>query len=330
MFKITYFSRSNLGLSSFIAFIAFFSFIPADNYAQNCRISVDIADLKAIENSPISIPILMDNRGDTIVGFRIWIQLDRPDVMQFRVDSAIKFDTTGTLLAGWEFIDARSISGTGNDIQITGIANLFQPPITPGFLPQQGGTLIKLLADVLQVNDPFSDSIVLLQVNPYYPEHLEFVNPAFDIDLWQEVEYWDTIGWVCEEWHIDTTQDPPDTIGCLNWVQTPNPPWDDTAVILDTMLVLDTTVLCLGPGSIEVILPPPYFCGDLNGDSAVGNILDLTYAVDRVFRGGPISDPPEASDVNCDGAFCNILDLTAIVDRVFRGGSPLCNGGWCP
>jgi hypothetical protein len=311
----------------------FLAFIPyeimAETKSHDCEIDVDIADFQVTANSQIAIPITIDNYFDTIVGFRIWVQIDRPEVIKFRVDSAIRFDTIGTLISGWEFIDARSISGTGADIQITGIANLFPPPVTRGFAPQQGGTLIRLLADVLQINDPFGDSLVLVEINPFYPEHLEFVNPAFDIDLWQEVEFWDTIGYVCEQWQIDSTQNPPDTIGCLNWVQTPNPPWDDTVEILDTMLVLDTSVLCLTSGTIEIISLPPYFCGDLNGDSAVGNILDLTFAVDRVFRGGPLPGFPEASDVNCDGTNCNILDLTAIVDRVFRGGGPLCNGGWC-
>jgi hypothetical protein len=62
--------------------------------------------------------------------------------------------------------------------------------------------------------------------------------------------------------------------------------------------------------------------GDLNGDGTDANILDLTYAVDRIFRGGPPAACPEESDVNSDGAPTNILDLTFLVDRIFRGGPP--------
>jgi hypothetical protein len=60
--------------------------------------------------------------------------------------------------------------------------------------------------------------------------------------------------------------------------------------------------------------------GDLNSDGNDANILDLTFAVDRIFRGGPPPDCFEEGDLNGDGASINILDLTFIVDRIFRGG----------
>ena len=60
--------------------------------------------------------------------------------------------------------------------------------------------------------------------------------------------------------------------------------------------------------------------GDLNGDGTDANILDLTFAVDRIFRGGPPAACPAEGDVNADGTTTNILDLTFLVDRIFRGG----------
>jgi len=62
--------------------------------------------------------------------------------------------------------------------------------------------------------------------------------------------------------------------------------------------------------------------GDVNADGANANILDLTYTVDRIFRGGPPALCPEEADVNSDGTPTNILDLTFLVDRLFRGGPP--------
>ena len=64
--------------------------------------------------------------------------------------------------------------------------------------------------------------------------------------------------------------------------------------------------------------------GDVNNDGAVNpNILDLTYLVDRIFRGGPPADCLDEANVNGDGAVNpNILDLTYLVDRIFRGGPP--------
>jgi len=60
--------------------------------------------------------------------------------------------------------------------------------------------------------------------------------------------------------------------------------------------------------------------GDIDGDATDADILDLTYLVDRIFRGGPPPACADEADVNSDGATSNILDLTFLVDRIFRGG----------
>jgi hypothetical protein len=61
--------------------------------------------------------------------------------------------------------------------------------------------------------------------------------------------------------------------------------------------------------------------GDANDDGDDANILDLTFLVDRIFRGGDLSNCPAESDFNGDGTPSNILDLTFAVDRIFRGGN---------
>jgi hypothetical protein len=66
-----------------------------------------------------------------------------------------------------------------------------------------------------------------------------------------------------------------------------------------------------------------FLCGDINSDGTAGNILDLTFLVDRIFRSGPPPNPPIAGSVNCDPDV-NILDLTYMVDRIFRGGPAPC------
>jgi len=59
--------------------------------------------------------------------------------------------------------------------------------------------------------------------------------------------------------------------------------------------------------------------GDVNHSHSF-NIIDLTYYVDYIFRGGPSIQPVFVGDLNGDCG-SNIIDLTYIVDRIFRGGS---------
>lgn len=69
----------------------------------------------------------------------------------------------------------------------------------------------------------------------------------------------------------------------------------------------------------------PFYCGDCNNDNSGPNILDLTYLVDFIFRGGPIPEIPENADLNGDNIPHNIIDLTILVDFIFRGGAtPAC------
>ena len=67
-----------------------------------------------------------------------------------------------------------------------------------------------------------------------------------------------------------------------------------------------------------------FLCGDISGDDDGPNIIDLTYMVDYIFRGGAAPAPFISGDVNCDSN-SNILDLTYMVDYIFRGGPfPCC------
>ncbi len=64
--------------------------------------------------------------------------------------------------------------------------------------------------------------------------------------------------------------------------------------------------------------------GDVNGTCSPNtciNVLDLTYIVNRLFRGGP--PPPCPAEGNVDGVGnIDILDLTYLLNRIFRGGPP--------
>jgi len=60
--------------------------------------------------------------------------------------------------------------------------------------------------------------------------------------------------------------------------------------------------------------------GDANFDGVPTiNILDLTFLVDYIFRGGAPAECLEEADVDVSGSV-NVIDLTFMVDRLFRSG----------
>jgi len=66
-----------------------------------------------------------------------------------------------------------------------------------------------------------------------------------------------------------------------------------------------------------------WICGDANGDAS-SNILDVSYIVNYLYRGGPVPDPPEKADVNHSGG-TNILDVTYLINYLYKGGpAPNC------
>ena len=68
-----------------------------------------------------------------------------------------------------------------------------------------------------------------------------------------------------------------------------------------------------------------FICGDVNNDGTPSTVLDLTYLIDDIFRGGPAAAFPQSADLNGDGTPATVLDLTFMVDEIFRGGpAPTC------
>ena len=100
----------------------------------------------------------------------------------------------------------------------------------------------------------------------------------------------------------------------------------------DTVAQIDTlTVFVESGGELVQLNSSPvvtyYPCGDVNFDLVGLHILDLTYLVDFIFRGGPPAPIEDAADIDGGGGIPDILDLTNLVDFIFRGGAkPTC--GW--
>jgi hypothetical protein len=63
--------------------------------------------------------------------------------------------------------------------------------------------------------------------------------------------------------------------------------------------------------------------GDADGNGVI-NILDITYLIIYLYKGGPAPSPSESGDVNCNGA-TNILDITYLIVYLYKGGPAPCS-----
>ncbi|MEW5924063.1 MAG: dockerin type I domain-containing protein, partial [Candidatus Zixiibacteriota bacterium] len=71
-------------------------------------------------------------------------------------------------------------------------------------------------------------------------------------------------------------------------------------------------------GGIALVL-----CGDCDNSGSV-NILDVTYLVGYLYKGGPAPNPPIIGDTDGSGAL-NILDVTFLISYLYKGGpQPRC------
>ncbi len=213
-------------------------------------------------------------------------------------------DTTGTLCSGWEYLDSRSLSGSGYDLDVSGIADMPAPPTTPGIPPQQGGILVKVLADIFDVPDTVCDPITAnILIWPGC-----FSDPGGNCIGTDSVL--DTTCYVCTQW-LDSI--------CLNWEEVwPPPPEGCDSIATSWEYFLDTTRVYVFDGSITI---PPGVCGDCDGDGKV-NVADLTCFVGWLFFDGP---PPHCAEtiMNVDGAGgANVADLTYLVSYLFENGPP--------
>jgi len=66
-----------------------------------------------------------------------------------------------------------------------------------------------------------------------------------------------------------------------------------------------------------------YICGDASGNDKL-NILDVTYIINYLYKGGPAPIPLQSADADGSGNI-NILDITRIINYLYKGGEePVC------
>ncbi len=297
-----------VGMFSLLAFFA----MSVTSQAGIPKIVIKVSDTTAPSGAQGSVlAVYMDNLVDTIAGYNIWLQLDRPDIMTFRTT----LDTVGTLCGGWDVVQGTSISGTGNDLNIVGIADYPGGPPKMGILPQQGGLLIKAIVDVSTVPDTLTERTVNVIVQTDFKDHFGLSRPDGTSIPWVYVNQPDTNCFLCTGWIGDV---------CMSWIRVTYGPCDSISIDTISVAVLDTANVKVYDGSLTILQIPPYTCGNTDGDpQGAIDISDLVYLVEYMFSGGPEPQPFISGDVNCDTAV-DIGDLVAMVEYMFSSGGVIC------
>ncbi|HWR84334.1 MAG TPA: hypothetical protein VN285_13640 [Candidatus Deferrimicrobium sp.] len=226
------------------------------------------------------------------------------------------FDTAGTLCSGWEWIEARSVTGTGFDLNIAGLANQSAPPYTPGIAPQQGTKpLIKIRADVFNVPDTVTERTVTIYIVHDWIDHFNFSDPEGSSFCIGQAYVPDTNCWICTAWFGED---------CVNWERVTIPPpggCDSLEFVTDTVPFIDESCAILIDGSLTV---ESFKCGDVDGSTKL-NVADLTYLVAYLFTGGPAPIPLASGNMDCSvSQIPNVADLTWLVAFLFTGGAAPC------
>lgn len=320
-------------------------------------------------NSVVSV--FIQNSVDTIAGFKIYLQLDNPDIMKFQGDSATvidttywdctatsgghciestlttpsgswdfrhidtsnvligNFDTTGTLVKGWQYITSRSLAGNGYDLLLVGLADdPFVAGTKPGIAPRgSAGLLLKLLADAKSICDTTitgDDRKTNIIIQTSFVGNFGLSKPNGTAIGISYQHYLDTNYYVCNQWAGSV---------CIGgWDRTSTPPYDSIEVHPDSLPYVDSSKVLIDNGSLTLLPGSCYKCGDINNDVQHKiTITDLTYLVAYLFNGGPAIPPPTArANVNCvgSGLGITITDLTYFVAFLFNGGPAPCAN--CP
>lgn len=102
------------------------------------------------------------------------------------------------------------------------------------------------------------------------------------------------------------------------------PTWPSVFYFTIQVSSSDVPPLVEARGLSIAVAPPPYICGDANGNALV-NVSDVAYLINYIFNSGPAPSPVEAADVDCNG-LVNISDVVYLVSYVFSGTPQPCAG----
>ena len=335
------------------------SFAPSA-HAQFTDLIVTVGDTTGSPNEQNSaITVYLQNYEDTIVGFTLWLRLNRPDIAIFQTSLDTIIDTTR-----WVCENVACTTYVAFDTSLHDTWDLEVINEVPAFVGNidTAGTLIsgwEFVQTRNQDNQGFDirvtglanvqgDGVTTPGIPPYTgggnPEDrvlFRLLADVLDVPASQEdrtaiVEiitgnkssfvFSRPNGTAIGYYNIEV----PDTNyfrcfdwfegTCFDWQQVSLPPYDSIEFVIDTATVLDTIQVVSQNGSITVL---GGVCGNINNDPLDQvNLTDLTVLVNHLFvTFQPLVDPTLA-DMNCDTKI-NLTDLTRLVNFLFVTFVPL-------
>jgi len=315
--------------------------------APSPEIILDVADTTARPGETLEIPVYLSNCVDTIAGFNFWVQLDRPDIMEFTTAIGEVIDTTYWICTDWSGPDCIDsvIVGPGDDWDFIHIDTneILIGTINPSGALVENWEYLESRSLAGMGYDLYVVGIANLPAPPMTPGIapqeggilIKLVGQVYDIpdsmtDRTVNIvlqtttinhfgfsdPHGNSIGVVCDTIPDTTFWRCLQWAGdiCLEWAQVSGPPYDSISIEgYDLFCYLDTSIVHVFDGSVTVGWPILY--GDADCDGAV-NIADLVYIVDYMFAGGPPMPCLENVDCDYDGLF-NITDLICLVEWMF-------------
>jgi len=242
-----------------------------------------------VTSPTVPLRLCITNPHDHIAGIELRLILNRPDLVVFTGD----FDTTGTVIGGWEYVWAE-VRDNGSSLHVVGLAEMNPPYNHPPVFPSATErTLIRATLQVKPVPDTATARTGYVQIDTSL-EYFGLANYLGDLIGLDQDTTIDTLLYRCIQ---------SDDTGCVLWQQVWSEPYD--RLVIDTTLhpYLDTTYFGLAPGAITVLpnCTPIQTPGDVNRDGITsgGDLLLL-----RAFVANGTPELPSAHNADMNGDSC--------------------------
>jgi hypothetical protein len=254
------------------------------------------------------IQVYVDNYMDTVVAFQFLLRSTRPDLVKFG-----GFDSTGTLVSGFDLVEAYDMKGDSSELLLLAFADLdpHDGSTAYGFAPQQGEIAVYILVNTTL--SPDTGFVSLIEVD----EPLNFSAPrGRSIGVITETIV-DTLYYSCLNWSADS---------CVNWVEVDpvSSPYDSVSVDTSLYGYLDSSKVVIIGGSVTVW---PGFCQacDMDCDGLV-DIGDLTKLISCLYIVPGGCEELGLCDWDCNGEV-DIGDLTGLIRYLYlSGAASTCSG----